>query len=555
MKNIFIYILFVSLVGISFSCKDQLDIENPNQPIVAQATTEAGVIALAQGGVYVNGFKELKYYDGVPGYFWTGAIGFHELMGDVIGEEAANIYGNQIGCPEYVILDNGTKVLNPNAPNKQMALIRQININANAGQNTLFYEWAYMYSMNNTCNAVLEFIVEIPFEGAADEKKSIIRAWVYWWKGFAYSRIGSTYYAGVINSSSKVSTPTKPLNGNYVSKEDIIAEANANFDLAADELAGLSDNATYQEIMSKLIPSFNRVGKGDIPTPEMWVRNINTMKARNILVNTPVADMTVAQWNEIITLTDAGILEDDMVFTGRSTDNADFISATAGAIAPKSTGDPGSGITYKISERLIQEFKPGDLRLDNNFDQLAAPWRGESSRGNSFNTRWEMLNGGNDIADVIVMSSRETGEYELYLASTHEENVLMAAEALINTGDIDGGLALIDDLRTLQGAGLADVSGTGLTLDEAKEELRRERRIVMAFRGLSFYDARRWGVIRDIADGGGRTGAVVIDNDGQLNINATINYNYLDYWDVPDTELVYNPPAAGSAPVKNPTGL
>ncbi|MFM9910026.1 MAG: hypothetical protein ACKVOW_11780, partial [Chitinophagaceae bacterium] len=101
------------------------------------------------------------------------------------------------------------------------------------------------------------------------------------------------------------------------------------------------------------------------------------------------------------------------------------------------------------------------------------------------------------------------------------------------------------------------VSGTGLTLAQAKEELRKERRIALAFRGLSFYDARRWGVINDISNGGGRTGVTVLSPTGPngsivVNTNATINYNYLDYWDVPDNELVYNPPAAGSAPVKNP---
>ncbi|MBL0743360.1 RagB/SusD family nutrient uptake outer membrane protein [Chryseolinea lacunae] len=555
MRHIFKYILSISLVGISFACKDQLDIENPNQPVVGQATTESGILSLAQGGVYVNGFKELKYYDGVPGYFWTGAMGFHELMGDVIGEEAANIYGNQIGCPEYVIFDDGTKVLNPNAPNKQIALIRQININANAQQNTLFYEWAYMYSMNNSCNAVLEFLETIPFTGDADIKKSTIQAWAYWWKGFAYSRIGSTYYAGLIKSSSKISTPSAPANGKYVTKEEIIAESNANFDKAAALLTAMSDNDTYRFVMGKLIPSFNQVGKGAVPSPAMWVRNINTMKARNILVNTPSATMTPAQWNEILTLTSNGVAESDMVFTGRSNSNGDFISATSGAIAPKATGGPADGITYKISERLIQEFKTGDKRLANNFNQLAAPWTGETSRGNAFNTRFALLDGGKDMSGVIVMSSRSVGEYELYLASTHEENLLMSAEAKINTSDIEGGLALIDEIRTLQGAGIADVAGMGLTLDEAKEELRRERRVVMAFRGLSFYDARRWGVIKDVAVGGGRTKAVAVNAKGVVSTNATINYNYLDYWDVPDNELVYNPPAEGSAPVKNPQGL
>jgi hypothetical protein len=153
---------------------------------------------------------------------------------------------------------------------------------------------------------------------------------------------------------------------------------------------------------------------------------------------------------------------------------------------------------------------------------------------------------------VVVYANTGSGAYELYLAGNYEENELMKAEALINTNNIDNGLTVIDNIRDELGAGLAHVSGMGLTLAQAKEELRRERRVTLGFLGLSFYDARRWGVINPLSQGGGKTGTIVITNNGSVNTNATIEYNYLDYWDVPDNELVYNPPAAGSAAVKNP---
>jgi hypothetical protein len=121
----------------------------------------------------------------------------------------------------------------------------------------------------------------------------------------------------------------------------------------------------------------------------------------------------------------------------------------------------------------------------------------------------------------------------------------MKAEAKIYTNDIAGGLASIDAVRTFQGAGLAPLAG--LTQAQALEELRKERRVGLVFRALSFYDARRWGVITE-----GRKGAVVVDKTGKVNTNATINYNFLDYWDVPDNELAYNPATANSAPTKNP---
>jgi starch-binding outer membrane protein, SusD/RagB family len=96
---------------------------------------------------------------------------------------------------------------------------------------------------------------------------------------------------------------------------------------------------------------------------------------------------------------------------------------------------------------------------------------------------------------------------------------------------------------------LAAVKGTGLTAIQAREELRRERRSALAFRGFSFYDARRAGILEPNAS---RTGCVVLTATGVVNTNATIKYGFLDYWDVPDNELAYNKPAAGSDPTKNP---
>ncbi len=404
-----------------------------------------------------------------------------------------------------------------------------------------------MYNLNNAANTLLANIDATTFSGEADTKKGVLKAWAYWWKGYAYSRIGSMYYAGIINDKANGEV-LNGTNGNYVTKEAIITEANKNFDEAAKILGGLTASADYTATMTGLIPSFNRVGKGGILTPAMWVRNINTMKARNILVNTRVNAMTAAQWAEILTLTNTGILASDFVFTGRSNAAGDFLSPTAGTVSGKTTG---ANNTYKISERLIQDFKSGDLRLSNNFVQRSSAYIGETSRGNAFFTRWNLINrgaaGSEGSASVITYSNTNAGGYELYLASTYEENQLMKSEALIYTSKIEEGLALIDEVRKAQGAGLAAVAGTSLSLDAAKEELRRERRIGLLFRALSFYDARRWGLLED-----GRKGAVALSRTGVVSKNATITYGYLDYWDVPDNEIAYNPPASGSAATKNP---
>lgn len=545
MKNIKTLLFTVILGSSMVACKKELDVKNDNQPVPASALSERGIQAFAQGGIYRNGFIDLKHGDGIYGFFWSGAIGFHEMMGDAIGVEAANGFINQLGCPDAVTLDDNSVVINPNAPKKQYELIRSVNQNSNQGQNPLFYEWAYMYSMIRSCNFLLENIDQIDFPLEAATKKATIKAWAYWWKGFAYARIGSIYYAGIVNNSS-LST-----NGNFVAKEAIIAESNKNLDLCSTTLDAAVTPSAYTALLTTIIPSFCQVGKGGALSVAEWKRNVNTLKARNLLVNTPARLMTAAQWTEILTLTANGVLATDKVFTGRSNSTADFLSPTTGTVASKIQNAQAGGNTYKLSERLVQEFKAGDRRLTNNMS-ITTTWIGNSDRGNSYNTRYRLINAGTGMAGVKVYTNTAAGLEEIFLASSYEENTLMRAEALINTGSIDPGLALVDAIRVFQGAGVAAVTGTGLDLMQAKEELRRERRCALPFIGLSFYDARRFGFSDPASAGGGRTGCVVISKTGVVNTNAKIDYGFLDYWDVPDNELAVNPPAGGSAPVKNP---
>ncbi|MHA8107484.1 RagB/SusD family nutrient uptake outer membrane protein [Aquirufa sp. 5-AUSEE-100C1] len=542
MKNIKITALsFLLLGGMVMSCKDQLDIQNPNQPTPATASSEAGIIALAQGSVYKNGFTSSgnKYYDGVVGAFYNGVLGIHDLMGDVVGAEAANTYMNNLSAPDMVTLDNGAQVPNPNSPSTQKALLRSVNTNSQQGGNPGFHEWAMMYQLNNACNTILDAVDKTTFQGDAAAKKNAIKAWAYFWKGIAYSRLGSIYYAGLI-----VNTPSVT-NNVYVSKEKMIEEANANFDKAAAAATTSGSNADFQSVLAGLIPDFFQTDLGAVPTGAQWVKNINTLKARNILVNTPTATMTAAQWGQILTLANAGVGESDPVFAGTTNANGDIFSPSNYSVAARAVGSNASGGTFKISERLIQDFNVGDQRLANNFKQFPV-WVGNSDRGNAFNTRWAIVDKGAGLPGVMVYSNRTAGAGVLYLAGSYEENELMKAEAKLWTGDVAGAAASINKVRAFQGAGLAPITSTDAAT--VKEELRKERRVALAFRGLSFYDARRWGVLEN-----GRTNAVVISKDGSsISTKATIKYNYLDYWDVPDNELANNPAGAGSAPLKNP---
>ena len=130
----------------------------------------------------------------------------------------------------------------------------------------------------------------------------------------------------------------------------------------------------------------------------------------------------------------------------------------------------------------------------------------------------------------------------------------MNAEARIQTGDIDGGVAIINAVKTYMGAGVAALPN-GLTLAQALTELVKERRVALAFRGLSFFDLRRWGWTYDIAKGGGAYKQIFVFKEASgldVNTNCTINYNYMDYWDVPGDETELNAPVSGAEFIKNP---
>jgi hypothetical protein len=538
----------IILIGAS-SCKKELDVKNPNSPTLDQAKDEPGIISLSTAAVYLSGFNGnnptiIANQNWLGDSYFSLGIGFHELLGDNISAEASNQNINVVNLPDYVVLDDGTKITNT-SPSK--SVIRISNARDKKPANMFYYEWAYMYSLNNACNQVLSLVDAVKFTGDAATKKNTIKAWAYWWKGFAYSKIGSIYYAGIIdntvgigNSSALVST--------YVTSAAMITEANRNFDEASTLLSGITNTSDYSTVLGKLLPDFVQTGKGGILTPDMWIRNINTMKARNLLANKRVSAMTATDWNAVLTLANAGIKSSDFVFTGRTTGTNGFFSAGGGSVAAMTTGLPKSS-TFKVSERLIQEYETGDKRLAVNFSTNKYI---NQVGGFTFSTRWQLLDAnGVDKGGVAVLSDKTPGNYELFIAGSYEENELMKAEALINTGNISAGLLSINNVRTYQGAGLPALSGS-LSLTAAKEELRRERRVALVFRGVAFYDARRLGITDDISKGGGRTNAVVLGADGVLSTHATINYDFLDYWDVPADEFVINPPAAGSAPIKNP---
>lgn len=544
------------IILLASSCKKELNQINPNAPtIIGNVTNEAGVAAYASGGVYWNGFN---YGDGWLGNsYFSLPWGYHELMGDVVGGGAgSNNQTTTMGVPESFTPDPvgapGTVVTNPSP---QITIIRNFNNTAStaAANNALYYEWLNMYSMINVMNTVL---LQLPnITDLSPSKAATIQAWCYFWKGYAYAQIGTLYYAGLVEDEPNV------INNKFVSHDDIIAESNKQLNNALTALQGINENE-YGDIMAKLIPQQNQVGLGMPLSSTQWIKTINTLLARNILFNklspfvngNPAATITGASigpisstdWNSIITYCNAGVQKGDYVFTGRSTATNSFFTPTGGTVASL-CAQSNHNSTYKVSERIVQQFQSGDARLAN-FTQSDGIFTGDASTNS---TRYSLVDGvDSNLNGIPILGSKEPGGIEIYIGPTYEENALMLAEAYIQTGQIEQGLGLIDEVRTYQGAGIPAVAGTGLNLPQALTVLCQERLAALAFRGLSFYDLRRWGWTYGASKGGGRWGCNLI-YQSTLYTKAYINYNYMDYWDVPADETDKNPPSEDSAPVKN----
>jgi starch-binding outer membrane protein, SusD/RagB family len=547
-KNLFLVCLIFGAV----SCKKQLDVGNPNLPTVAgNVNTETGIIALAQGGVYLNGFLNGDGWLGNS--YFSLPYGYAELMGDVVGADASNNQITTIGYPDYFILDDGTKTVNPSP---QIPLIRTYNIYGGSNNNPLYNQWLNMYALNGACNQVLSLVDGIKFSGDATSRSNTIKAWCYWWKGYAYASVGTMYYSGLINDQ------VSGTNNHYLVKDSILARSNYYLNLAATTISAITSASDYSSILGSLIPAFCQVGHGGVLTKDMWNRNINTMLARNLLLNklspfvnnNPAAvitkssttAMTTADWTTVLNYATKGVQNGDLVFTGRAPSSNGFFTATGGTAAALTTG-PNTSTTFKIGMRYIQDFNTGDKRLAKNFKT------GATYKNNFFGTPYSLIDSlDQSTTGSYVIGGKQVLQYEVYIAGSYEENALMLAEANMRLGNIEPGLAFVDAERTYQGAGVAAVAGTGLTLAGALNELTRERRAALIFRGLSFYDIRRWGWSYDISNGGGSFHNELFTVAGVLNTNVTIDYDFLDYWDVPADETVLNPPGTGSAPVKNP---
>jgi hypothetical protein len=545
-----ITVFTLALILMAGCKKSQLQIYNPNSPTPASAlTTQGGLEEFALG---------LWTKTNTGGNLLMYSLVIHSIMGDEQYAPVGNYgwrYANQVNTITLPAAAPYNGIVVPNVFGvTQQVQLKSLNNLVSAVANAsdvLIYEWNLGYLVNGEANQLLTAIGTNTVVSA--NEKTVMQAFAYFWKGLCYSRLGSMYLSGVINNNTDGTT-----NGNYVAHDALITEANADFDKAIALLTPLSaTDATYTSTMKVINPAFCI-----FPTnAPMMIREMYTYEARNYLVNHKVATMTATDWATVKALATKGLIAGDVAFAeGMDPAGTSDLSGTQGHVFEWDNFVGNPGWTY-MSERFVQDFKPGDARFTKGAALIgSAGYTGAAdvnhqSRGIQFGTRY--------VAALIEKGgywATNTHQGAVQFAGSYDENALMLAEANIRTGSIDAGLAFVDQVRSANGAGLTAVANTGLSLTNALEELRKERRIALYLRGLAFYDARRWGVTAPASAGGGRANANVLvpnsifqsaNSSGSTLVPCFIDYNYMDYWDVPATEFSYNMPVAGSAAIAN----
>lgn len=494
-------------------CSDDLLVSNPNAPTPEALTSEEGIRRQARGvhsALYDGGF-----------YPWIVAQ-YHDGMGDQIPSAVGNYWFVDFVNPDLITYSDGTTHRPPEARGGpiQDQIIDIVNERTEPNP-ALLYEWRAAYKANNEANLLLEALEsdQLAIQTNAEAKKQGFRAWAYFWKGYAYSRIGLLYEQGVVSDEYGETT------SDYLSHEQMLEQSNRMFDLAIENAAGF--DAVAQNVTPDLF--------GAKPNSESLVQAANTMKARNLLIGKYRDEMTQSDWQQIESLTANGLMSNANTFQWR------FDQQTFAATGTVLYRAGGLGPTWAyVSMRQVQEYYPGDQRIEREGEDhpnasvrlVPVAEAYTSPRGNNHTT---IARGQEPVFETVVGSS------QFYLVSA-EENMLMAAEAKLALGKAGEAADLVNQVRDMQGAGL-----DALTADDMEfEVIRRERRVALLARGLAYYDARR---LRISTPGGGREGAWVYrDDDETLDTEATINYNFRPFWPVPVHETTFNPPLSGGAP-------
>src|SRR4051812_36669524 len=187
-KYIFILALALACVGCK---KSDLQLSNPNSPSLKSLETRTGIEYYALGIFQQSGavFDKSTFFNSVMGDEQISSVGNFGMR------FTQQVSGITLPAPY------NTKVPNIFGVSQQLQLQSTNNFAADASSSNAFqFTWQDAYLVNGQANILLSALNSTALSLPATEKITL-QAWAYWWKGLAYSQIGSLYSKGIITNS------------------------------------------------------------------------------------------------------------------------------------------------------------------------------------------------------------------------------------------------------------------------------------------------------------------------------------------------------------------
>lgn len=124
------------------------------------------------------------------------------------------------------------------------------------------------------------------------------------------------------------------------------------------------------------------------------------------------------------------------------------------------------------------------------------------------------------------------GSQDFYVIR-YADVLLMRAEAMVETGDVNGAMDLVNQVRARVGMPrVQDVSGA-VGVGQMRTIVRHERRVELALEGLRFYDLKRWNQIEE--------GVIRASGDPVPSYNPQYLQGKSSVFPIPQNEIDVNP--------------
>ncbi len=468
------------------------------------------------------------------------------LNGVYAGLRETSIY-NQ-GLFGFGVLDGAT----PNAFNWINTTIDKIGkgtLSTGDGQ-TLTFMWTRCYTIISRANYLIEAIEEVELD---EDTKAVYVGEAYFLRGLAYSRLVELYGGVPIFTSSVTTEEARSVS--RATAAETWAQAISDYDVAISNLdaeAPETGRATKGSALGLKMRAY--LYQGEYEKVLDVVEKIEALGKYSLFSSYEGLFEADNENNE-------EVLFDVQYIEGEQSQGS-YIDQYCGT----GTGSWTRGSRYVPTEDLVNAYERVDgsegkyfeseINLDNPYDGwdprlsftcvvpgsyiLGYRFPNYLYSGGAFN------HAGNTLRHLSTRKYRVANEEDLpasgqsylnYIIMRYADVILSKAEAIIETGgDIDEAIALVNQIRTERDDVTLTSLPTGLSQEEAREELRHERRIEFALEGLYWADIKRWGICSDIYP------LEIYNYDGSL-IETKFPNGYLDYYDllpIPDNEISLN---------------